>query len=152
MTTRSLFARDCLIAAVGVNRRGAHRALCAWSIAESGVRPCNGEPNQGANYNCWNTTLKLIGSTYYNHLTPTSGVQNYPTAAKGAEAFAKTLHGDARYAPLLDALVRPYVSMKTVLAAVDESPWGTHEPLLTAVRERYLADMAVINNLPVGSE
>lgn len=151
MTTRIEFARDCLIAATGVSRRGARRALCAWSIAESGTRPCNGQPNQGANYNCWNTTLQLPGSTFYNHLSPTTGVQNYVSATQGCQAFAKTLHGDARYADLLEVLGRKYVSMKTVFQALDASPWGTHEPLLTAVRERYAADMTIIDELPVGS-
>jgi hypothetical protein len=149
MTTRADFSKQCLIAATGVNRRGAHRALCAWSIAESGTRPCDGDV--GANWNPWNTTLQLPGSTFYNLLASGIGVQNYTSAAQGAQAFAKTLHGDVRYATLLEVLARKYVSVKTVFLALDASPWGTHEPLLTAVRERYAADMETINELPVGS-
>lgn len=147
--TRMQFATQCLIATVGVAPRGARRALCAWSIAESGTRPCDGR--LGAAWNVWNTTLPLPGSTYYNHLTSTSGVQNYASAAQGAEAFARTLHGDARYLTLLDALARPFVYAHTVLHAIDGSPWGTHEPLLGDCLTRYNKDRAIINLLPVGA-
>jgi hypothetical protein len=57
-------------------------ALRAWSQHEGG----------GGNWNPLNTTRPEPGSSFFNHLSPGTGVQNYPTAAVGAKATADSIN------------------------------------------------------------
>jgi hypothetical protein len=116
--------------------------------AESGEHPglCNGKAGQGAAWNPLNTTLALPGCTSYN----TVPVRNYASQADGARAVALTLHGDQRYAPVLAALARPFVTVKAINATIAASPWGTPGWLLEDARTAYNADRAFFNLYPIG--
>jgi hypothetical protein len=57
-------------------------ALRAWSEHEGG----------GGNWNPLNTTRPEPGSTFFNHLSSGTGVQNYPSAAVGAKATADSIN------------------------------------------------------------
>lgn len=133
---------------------GTRRFLAGtWPHAETGERPglCNGVPGEGARWNPFNTTLPLAGSTFYNHLSPTTGVQNYRTAADGALAFKHTLLGDARYAAFVHALSKPGMTQRQLCIELDATPWGTHLALLEAARKAYNANRSFYNNYPIGA-
>lgn len=56
--------------------------LRAWSEREGG----------GGAYNPLNTTRPAPGSTFFNHLSSGTGVQNYSSAAEGAQATADSIN------------------------------------------------------------
>lgn len=56
-------------------------ALRAWSEREGG----------GGAWNPLNSTQKMPGSTFFNHLSGSTGVQNYTDPTEGALATAKTI-------------------------------------------------------------
>ncbi len=129
--------------------RGARRALVAWMHAETGEHPglCNGLPGQGARWNPMNTTMFMVGCTAYNSVP----VRNYLTQADGARAVVLTLEGDARYAPVIAALRKPFVTVKTVNAAIAVSPWGTPGWLLEDARTAFNANRAFFNTYQIGA-
>jgi len=128
---------------------GARRALTAWMHAESGEHPglCNGLPGQGARWNPLNTTLALPGCTSYNSVP----VRNYAAQADGALAVVRTLEEDTRYAPVIAALRKPFVNVKTVNKAIAASPWGTPGWLLEDARTAYQRNRAFYNTYPIGA-
>lgn len=133
---------------------GARRFLAGtWPHAETGEKPglCNGKPGEGARWNPFNTTLVLPGSTFYNHITPTIGVQDYLTEHDGAIAVVRTLEGDARYATFLALLRKRWVTQKQLCNALDKTPWGTHQPLLENARQAYMANRGFYNYYPIGA-
>jgi hypothetical protein len=67
-------------------------ALQAWSEREGG----------GGTWNPLNTTRPEPGSTFFNHLSPGLGVQNYPNAAVGAKATADSIN-NGRYPSIVAA-------------------------------------------------
>lgn len=156
ITTRRIFA-ETLLTAAGVTPNllhvGARRFLCAWMHGESGEKPglCDGVPGHGARWNPLNTTRKLPGSTFYNHLSPTTGVQNYLTREDGARAFILTLNEDARYADFLRLLRKEMVTQRQLGRALDKTPWGTHEPLVTNMIQGYNSDREFFNHYPIGA-
>lgn len=131
---------------------GARRFLVAWMHAETGEHPglCNGVSGEGAAWNPLNTTLKMPGSTFYNHLSTTTGVQNYATAKDGTVAFRRTLEGDTRYAELVSLFKTPGSTQADLATALDKSPWGTHKPLITVAIEAYNHDRKFFNRYPIG--
>ena len=56
-------------------------ALRAWSEREGG----------GGIWNPLNSTQKMTGSSFFNHLSGNTGVQNYVSAQQGAQATAATI-------------------------------------------------------------
>lgn len=157
-TTRMKYAQNHLLPAVGVKydftRLGARRFLAGtWPHAETGENPglCNGRSGEGARWNPFNTTLALAGSTLYNTLSPGFGVRNYDSADQGALAFAQTLRGDVRYADLLRLLRKRFVTRRQLIAALDASPWGTHQPLLGEADQAYMANRDFYNDYPIGA-
>jgi len=132
---------------------GARRFLVAWMHGESGENPgfCNGVDGQGAKWNPLNTTLPLPGSTFYNHLSPTTGVQNYRFAPDGALAVRQTLEGDKRYAQLLALFHKSFVRQRELGDALAKSPWGTHEPLVTNMLNGYNNNRRHFNTYPIGT-
>jgi hypothetical protein len=131
---------------------GARRFLTAWMHAESGEHPgfCNGVPGQGAKWNPLNTTLQLPGSTFYNNLSTTTGVQNYKSSGDGTRAVAITLRGDARYADFLELLAKPGVFQRDLADAIDKTPWGTHQPLIGEAVDAYNRNRKFFNTYPIG--
>jgi hypothetical protein len=67
-------------------------ALQAWSEREGG----------GGAWNPLNTTRPMPGSTFFNHLSSGTGVQNYPNAAVGAQATAESIN-NGRYPSIVAA-------------------------------------------------
>jgi hypothetical protein len=67
-------------------------ALQAWSEREGG----------GGAWNPLNTTRPMPGSTFFNHLSSGTGVQNYPNAAIGAQATADSIN-NGRYPSIVAA-------------------------------------------------
>jgi len=133
---------------------GARRFLISWMHAETGEKPglCNGIPGQGARWNPLNTTLQLPFSTFYNHLSPTTGVQNYWTADDGANAFRITLEGDVRYKDFLALLAKKGVFQRDLADALDKTPWGTHQPLIGHAVDAYNNNRKFYNHYPIGPE
>ena len=163
-TTRQNFAQRFLLPALGVrydpSRIGARRFLAGtWPHAETGENPglCNGVPRQGARWNPFNTTLPMPHSTLYNELSPGFGVRNYATATDGAQAFAMTLtntknpDGTLMYGEFLRLLRKRFVTRKQLIAALDKTNWGTHEPLLSAADGAYMANRGFYNSYPIGA-
>ena len=164
--TRADFADELLLMTVGVQgwkHIGARRALVAWMIAESGEELCDGRPNEGAAWNPMNSTWEMPGSTPYNTFTELEPekmipkkrgvyhVWNYPSAEAGIEAFARTLHGESRYEPVLEKLAKRGVFARNVLGAVGYSPWGTDKWMLLSTRKRFNNNRKHFNNITVGA-
>lgn len=131
---------------------GARRFLVAWMHAETGEHPglCNGLQGQGAAWNPLNTTLPMPGSTFYNHLSSTTGVQNYQTAGDGAVAFRRTLEGDVRYNDFVSLLQRPFAFQRDLADELDKTPWGTHQPLIGNAVDAYNSNRKFFNRYPCG--
>lgn len=131
----------------GWAHRGAKRALVSWMHAETGEHPgyCNGLLGEGARYNPLNTTLPWPLATDYNNV----GVKNYPTARAGIAATVATLK-ESQYAGIVQLLALPLASAKSINRAIDASPWGSHEPLLSEALSSYNTNRSFYNNYPVG--
>ena len=92
--------------------------LAKWQPWEGGATKNN------ASFNYFNTTQNMPGSRSINSV----GVQAYPSLAVGARAFAKTLMGNANYAPLVSFLKTgkgdPTPSLSTWLTGKPDSAHG----------------------------
>lgn len=80
---------------------GAQRTAANVSSLEAWTRHETPWPPVASN-NAMNTTLHAAGSTAFNYLSGGGSVQNYPTAAEGAQANASTLLGG--YPTIVSAL------------------------------------------------
>jgi hypothetical protein len=79
-----------------------------------------------AAWNPFNTTQKATGSTFYNRITDTTGVQNYPNRQTGVDATVKTLK-NGYYEALLKAIsnIKDEAGVKVAMGELHKSPWGT---------------------------
>lgn len=87
--------------------------LDAWTVAEQG------NPARAAQFNPFNTTLDMPGSTLFNTLWPGGGVRNYPDWATGLKATAQTLLGS--FPGIVSALRAGTATPATIYT----SNWGT---------------------------
>jgi murein DD-endopeptidase MepM/ murein hydrolase activator NlpD len=113
-----------ILGAPGINApltRQNFNALDAWQRAEGGT----------ALNNPFNTTQTMPGSTAYNNVPGTAGVQNYSTPGQGIAATIATLT-NGRYGSILDAL-RQGNNAQAVASAVGASPWGTSGRLMSQI-------------------
>jgi|SRR5215472_12015353 len=101
--------------------RANFNALDAWQRAEGGT----------ALNNPFNTTQTMPGSTAYNQVAGTAGVQNYSTPGQGIAATINTLN-NGRYGGIIDAL-RAGNNPQAVASAVGASPWGTSGSLMSQI-------------------
>lgn len=79
-----------------------------------------------AAWNPFNTTQKATDSSFYNRITDTTGVQNYPNRQTGIDATVKTLK-NGYYEALLKAIlaIKDEASIKVAMGELHKSPWGT---------------------------
>ena len=108
--------------------------IYAWRQAEGGK----------ANYNPFNTTHKMPGSTLYG--TNKHGVQNYLTPRDGVTATVNTLK-NGKYDSIL-TLLRADADPTDVAKAVIASPWGT-KGLLLDVLAMYARGKVVVAPIAV---
>ena len=77
--------------------------------------------NTEALNNPWATTEPWAGATEFNSV----GVKNYPTFIAGVDATVQTLLL-SYYSHLVSMLRDPNASVRSLLNALDASPWGSH--------------------------
>lgn len=76
--------------------------LSAMMVKEGTLVPANNN-YIGKIYNPLDSTLPEPGSTFFNHITPTIGVQTYPNLTEGLKANISTL-SEKQYAPLAQGI------------------------------------------------
>ena len=147
--TRHDFAHDLLLDRSGVSGEdhiSSLWALMAWTVAESGLRKCDGV--DGAKNNPLNTTLILPGSTVFN----SAGVRNYASYADGVNATVLTLK-NSRYDQLVQQMAQPGTGVShaiRVLWEVVGSPWGTSGRDAYGGLEFFLSNKSTVNQITVG--
>jgi hypothetical protein len=92
--------------------------LRAWAVSEDG-----GPNHIGAQWNPFNTTRKMPGSTDFN-VNDGYPVQNYPTWGIGVAATVQSLL-NGRYGNLVGCLRAGNTPALTTAKALAASPWGT---------------------------
>jgi len=104
-----------VLADLGAPDTGAdQRSMAAWGARE-GCWGCVGINNQ------WDSTLAMPGSWWFNTFDGDLHVQDYPTAAEGAQATALTLEGGY---PLIVAALRSGAGICGVGFASELGSWS----------------------------
>jgi hypothetical protein len=95
--TREQFAKDVAVRMGNpIPNQTVIDFIVGWSVYETNT-------NSGARYNILNTTQPMPGSTYFNHLSGSSGVQNYTSYAQGIQATQLTIQ-NGLYGALSEAI------------------------------------------------
>lgn len=93
--------------------------LVVWTVFETG-------PRNGAAFNLLNTIQEAPGSTFFNHITPTEGVQNFTSFEQGVAVNADVIR-NGRYPRICEGLSTNSISMLENPAVIDPEleVWGT---------------------------
>lgn len=89
-------------------------SLIAWACGENNSTNIESK----ASWNPWDTEERMPGSTDFNK----AGVQDYPNAVVGMQAWAKTLN-NGHYASIIHCL-KQSADPQTTLEAIAGTPWG----------------------------